>query len=146
MVKLKHFVLFLVVLTKSLCINAQRVIDGDTFYYGSLKIRLANIDAPELSQFGGKESKEQLIKLLKNKTLKYKILKFDRYNRAICNVYVNNKDISLEMVVTGYAFVYRRYCSSQIFFRAEEKAKNRKLGIWKYKIINPETFRKSLHN
>lgn len=126
---------------KSLCINAQRVIDGDTFHYRGLKIRLANIDAPELSQIGGKESKEQLIKLIKNRTLKYKILKFDRYNRAICNVSINGKDLSLEMVVTGYAFVYRRYCSSQTFFRAEEKAKTQKLGIWKYNIINPETYR-----
>lgn len=119
-----------------------RIIDGDTFHYNNLKIRLYNIDSPEMSQKGGKESKEQLIKLLRNKALRYKILKFDNYKRAICAVYVDNKDVSLEMIRLGYATVYRRYCSSSVFYSAEKEAKRQKKGIWKYNFINPEQFRR----
>ena len=119
-----------------------RIVDGDTFHYNSLKIRLYNINSPEMSQKGGKESKEQLIKLLRNKVLRYKILKFDNYKRAICAVYVDNKDVSLEMVRLGYSTVYRRYCSSSVFYSAEKEAKRQKKGIWKYNFINPEKFRR----
>jgi len=121
--------------------NEARVIDGDTFHYNSLKIRLYNIDSPEISQKGGKESKEQLTKLLRNKVLRYKILKFDKYKRAICAVYVNNKDVSLEMVRLGYSTVYQKYCSSSVFYSAEKEAKRQKKGIWKYNFINPEKWR-----
>lgn len=124
------------------CAQNLRIIDGDTFHYNNLKIRLYNIDSPEMSQKGGKESKEQLIKLLRNKVLRYKILKFDNYKRAICAVYVNNRDVSLEMVRLGYSTVYRRYCSSSTFYSAEKEAKRQKKGIWKYNFINPEKFRK----
>lgn len=117
------------------------VYDGDTFKYNNLKIRLYNIDALEKQQVGGQESKRQLLRLLKNKTLRYKILKYDRYSRAICVVYANDKDVSLQMVRLGYAFVYKRYCSSSVFYLAEKQAKRKKLGIWKYSNINPEKFR-----
>ena len=126
--------------------NQVQVFDGDTFYYNNLKIRLYNIDRPEMFQKGGKESKEQLTKLLRNKVLRYKILKFDNYKRAICAVYVDDKDVSLEMVRLGYSTVYRRYCSSSVFYSAEKEAKRQKKGIWKYDFITPEKFRKWKNN
>lgn len=119
------------------------VYDGDTFKYNDLKIRLYNIDALEKKQPHSEESYYFLKRILKNKALKYIILKYDRYNRAICKVYINGKDLSLLMVETGNAFVYRRYCSSFIFLSAEKEAKKKRLGIWKYNNINPEIFRRT---
>lgn len=101
-----------------------------------------NIDALESSQPNSEYCKKLLIKLIKNKTLRYSILKYDRYGRAICKVYVDNKDVSLEMVRFGGAVVYRRYCSDSNFYFAEKEAKKQKKGIWKYNFINPEKFRR----
>lgn len=121
---------------------AQIIRDGDSFNYNGLEIRLYNIDALESNQAHSQECKAKLTELIKGKVLRYEVIKYDRYNRAICRVFVNNKDISLEMVRSGYAFVYYRYCTDSNFFRAEKEAKRKKLGIWKYNNINPEKFRK----
>ncbi len=116
------------------------VIDGDTMIIDNLKVRIQGIDSPEISQKFGKEAKKQLIILTKNKTLRIKIIKFDRYNRAICYIFANNKDVGLQMVQTGYAWAYRRYTNEYVF--AEEKAKNRRIGIWQFNNnINPEIYR-----
>lgn len=116
------------------------VIDGDTMIIDNLKIRIQGIDSPEISQKFGKEAKKQLIILTKNKTLRIKIIKFDRYNRAICYIFANNKDVGLQMVQTGYAWAYRRYTNEYVF--AEKRAKNRRLGIWQFNNnINPEIYR-----
>jgi len=117
------------------------IIDGDTMIIDNLKVRIQGIDSPELSQKFGKEAKKQLIILTKNKTLRIKIIKFDRYNRAICYIFANNKDVGLQMVQTGYAWAYRRYTNEYVF--AEEKAKKRRIGIWQYNNnINPEIYRR----
>jgi len=46
-----------------------RVVDGDTFYVGSYKVRLADVNAPELSDPEGQEAKEALTALISGKTV-----------------------------------------------------------------------------
>ncbi len=50
--------------TRTLDINKIHVIDGDTFAYGSERIRIRGIDTPELSEAGGVEAADRLRALL----------------------------------------------------------------------------------
>lgn len=92
------------------------VVDGDTFHYNGIKIRLYCIDAPELKQAGGEQAKQKLKQLLKGK-INIEILSTDRYGRKVCKVTVNNKDVSFELVRLGYARVYKKYCKCEKFYR-----------------------------
>ena len=93
------------------------VVDGDTFHYGNLKVRLYCIDAPELKQAGGIESKQKLKQLLSAGKINIEILSTDRYGRKVCKVIVNNKDVSFELVRLGYARVYKKYCKCNKFYK-----------------------------
>ncbi|MBU7045436.1 MAG: thermonuclease family protein, partial [Theionarchaea archaeon] len=77
------------------------VIDGDTFRLETGEtVRLIGIDAPELSQPGGKESREYLTHLILNKgvTLEKGYEDRDKYNRLLRFVYLGNKCINEEML------------------------------------------------
>jgi hypothetical protein len=72
------------------------VIDGDTFNTTTMgKIRLADINAPELGEPGSYEARDFLINLVYNKTVYLDIDQFvngtyrrDQYDRLVCVVYV----------------------------------------------------------
>ncbi|MFZ5365712.1 MAG: thermonuclease family protein [Patescibacteria group bacterium] len=64
------------------------VIDGDTFVLKSgQKVRLGNLDAPELEFCGGKEAKERLEKLILGKTVELDIFSYGEFNRPLALVY-----------------------------------------------------------
>ena len=77
------------------------VIDGDTVrgkYANELiKIRLAEIDAPELRQAFGLDSKNCLISLIQesNNEVFFKFKEKDRYDRHVGWIYSKNLDINL---------------------------------------------------
>lgn len=123
-------------------IYVSRVIDGDTFYSNGGKYRLAEIDAPELSQTFGVESKMYLKRLIENKMVYVDVLNTDKYGRLIVRVYLNGIYISQKMVENGYAWQYSRYSKSVILCHLEQTAKNNKKGLWKYNYINPQKHRK----
>ena len=65
-----------------------KVVDGDTVYlkheeYGKLKIRLADIDAPEKDQPHGIDATKTLKKLIDKRSVKLKKVTVDRYNRIV---------------------------------------------------------------
>ena len=79
-----------------------RVVDGDSVNVlrisdkEELRLRLYGIDAPETKQPYGRESKDALKGLLgPNTVISVKVLNKDRYGRLICELHLDNKDISL---------------------------------------------------
>lgn len=117
-----------------------RVVDGDSVNVFSLlekeelKLRLYGIDAPEWKQAYGKESKDALKGLLgQNTEISVKVLDKDRYGRLICELHLDNKDISVNewMVSEGNAWHYVKYAPDDVNLQqAEEDARNNKLGLW----------------
>ena len=113
------------------------VIDGDTVrgkYANELiKIRLAEIDAPELKQAFGIASKNCLKRLIKQSDSKvfFKFKEKDRYDRHVGWIYSEDLDINLEMVKRGCAWVYDRYAERKVLFKHQNLAKENKLGLWK---------------
>jgi len=94
--------------------------DGDTFACTgpeqTLKIRVAGIDAPEVSQGFWKVSRD----LLRTRTLPGSVVscyKADRYKRQVCRVSApDGTDVALELVRTGLAWhtvKYRREQTSE---------------------------------
>lgn len=114
------------------------VIDGDTFQLsshklGDIRIRIAEIDAPELHQPYGQKAKSYLRDLIESKDVICNITEKDRYGRYIAKINVpgtRNIDVAAEMVRAGYAWHYKKYSASQELANIEMKAKLKKKGLW----------------
>ena len=119
------------------------IIDGDTFKLETGEtVRLIGIDAPELSQPGGEESREYLTQLILNKgvTLKKSNEDRDKYNRLLRFVYLDDICINEEMVRLGYAEA--RYLTDSIreyYIQLEMEAETAKAGLWSANIFQPRS-------
>lgn len=110
-----------------------RVIDGDTFvseYYGNeYKIRLSKLDAPEIEQVYGKESKQFLSGLILNKYVNISDEKTGKYGRIIAEVYCDNTFINAQLIKHGCAWIYLSKDSQLLEY--ENYARDNKLGLWR---------------
>ena len=113
--------------------------DGDTVRVISrqaekVTIRLACIDAPETSQgASGKWSTQTLKGLIQGKSISLKSQVKDRYGRTVAEIYLGTKNINLQMVQIGAAYVYRKYlkqCDRDAYLRAEDAATKKGRGVW----------------
>ena len=126
-------------------IACTAVIDGDTFILENGEtVRLIGIDAPELSQPGGEESRQYLTRLILNKgvTLKRGREDRDKYSRLLRFVYLGNLCINEEMIRQGYAEA--RYMSSEDprrehYLTLEMEAESVKAGLWSDHIFQPRS-------
>ena len=92
-----------------------KIIDGDTVYFqannddGYKKLRLVGIDAPEMKQPFGKESRQCLANLINNKLVQIITYGEDRYKRTLAKIIIEKIDINQAMIKNGCAWFYRRY-------------------------------------
>ena len=112
-----------------------RVADGDTITIldpsnTQLKIRLNKIDAPEKSQAFGQRSKQHLSDIVFGKSVTVTWEATDRYGRILGTVWVDGRDINLQMVRDGFAWHYKRYDSSPAYAKAEADARAARRGLW----------------
>ena len=125
-------------------IRIIRVADGDGLavasggWFRSLftrqrRVRLYGIDAPEVDQPLGPESKAALNRICRV-WMRMKVMDFDRYGRVVGLVYRSDpmQSLNRQMVAMGLAFYYRRYGGAQFGMkRAEEDARQARLGLWR---------------
>jgi endonuclease YncB( thermonuclease family) len=113
--------------------------DGDTLRVreGSrtLNVRLACIDAPEISQAPhGVNARAQLQALAPvGSTVELRVKASDRYGRAVGELSRSGRNLNQALVASGTAFVYWQYiqgCDRQTYSRLEAEARLRGLGIW----------------
>lgn len=99
-------------------------------------VRLACIDAPETAQgVGGVEACATLRQLVDGEGLEICPQTTDRYGRTVAEVYSNGRNLSLELVRTGSAYVYRQYfsgCDANAYLEAEAQAKKWRQGVWRW--------------
>lgn len=75
--------------------KVKKITDGDRIEIMSGKrIRIASLDAPELSERGGKAAKEQLSKLVRGKEIGISNELFKSYGRSVRQVTVRGKSIN----------------------------------------------------
>ena len=113
-----------------------KVSDGDTVTILTSnktqhKIRLNDIDAPEKKQAFGNKSKDNLAKYIAGRTVTVEYQKKDKYKRILGTIYYNNRDINLQQVKDGYAWVYKQYSNKQNYIKAEREARSSKKGLWR---------------
>jgi micrococcal nuclease len=142
--------------------NCIRVTDGDTITVVTdgqkLTIRLVGIDAPEKShgkhqpgQPFSQTSKKRLASLVLNKYVDIVPYGKDRYGRTLGVVYVDGKNVNLEMVKAGLAEVYRGKPASGFdndpYQKAEDEARQAGAGMWSFgdRYISPKEWRKTHH-
>ena len=91
------------------------VVDGDTFWIGGEKVRIADIDAPETHPPRcaeearlGNEATERLHALLNSGALTMSAIDRDRdrYGRLLRNVAVSGQDVGEAMIAAGVARAY----------------------------------------
>ena len=112
-------------------VSVLKVTDGDTLVVqGDIRVRLAQIDAPERKQAYGPEAKAALLELVHNAPVTVVYDKTDRYGRVIGQLYVGGKDVNLAMVEAGMAWVYRDYPHTVAYEHAEATARDHGVGLW----------------
>ena len=91
------------------------VVDGDTFYIGGEKVRIAEIDAPETHDYRcaselalGDRATEKLQALLNSGAVTMTSIDRDRdvYGRLLRNVSVNGQDVGDALISAGVARAY----------------------------------------
>jgi endonuclease YncB( thermonuclease family) len=96
-------------------------------------IRCGFIDAPELEQRGGCEAKEFLTALIGGRKVWIVILMrmdtgkpFDRYGRILTVPYLGDRNIEIEMLRNGWAWLVEKYGPDETYFEALEIAQRNK--------------------
>ena len=112
-----------------------QVIDGDTLWVVSEdkqrhKIRLWGVDAPELNQSWGSQSKRALDTLVGDKQVKCELIERDKFKRQVAIVYLGQLDINQLMVATGNAWVFRYY-NKEKYYQDEKQARDSRQGLWR---------------
>jgi len=80
------------------------VIDGDTIKIGATKIRLAGIDAPELTDPFGQKSKWEMVALCKGMEIRAELTGERSYDRLVATCYLpDGTDIGAELIRRGLA-------------------------------------------
>jgi endonuclease YncB( thermonuclease family) len=111
------------------------VTDGDTLTLltdskQQVRVRLAEIDAPESGQPWGARAKDALSALILSQRVKVTYTDKDQYGRTLRRVYVSGKDVNLTMVRMGDAWAYRQYMTDSAFFGVETEARSKNRGLW----------------
>ena len=95
-----------------------------------VKIRLAEIDAPESKQPFGAKSKQSLSELCFGKRAEVVPRATDRYKRTVARVKCAGVDANAEQVNRGMAWVYRKYAKDNNLYVLQHEAKSAERGLW----------------
>lgn len=127
--------------------------DGDTIRVvtaGGQKVtvRLACVDAPETAQgASGAEARTMLRLLVDAGGLEILPQTTDRYGRTVAEVYANGRNVNLDLVRNGAAYVYPQYlssCDANAYLEAEAQAQRWRQGVWRWggNEVRPWDFRR----
>jgi endonuclease YncB( thermonuclease family) len=139
--------------------KCTRVTDGDTIIVSAnsdkVTIRLVGIDAPETSkkkhepgQPFSQKSTKYLAGLVLNKSVDVKSYGTGRYGRTLGVVFVDGKNVNLEMIKAGLAEVYRgppaKGLDLEPYWKAEKEARKDDREMWSLgdKYISPREWRR----
>lgn len=140
MLKQNLIILFVVFFSNSLLAaeiqgKVIRILDGDTIEVlqdkKPVRVRLANIDAPEKKQDFGRWSLNQLKVLVAGQPVKVTYTQTDRYGRIIGRVFTTSgTEANRYMVHSGAAWVYDQYNTDKALLALQHEAQQQKRGLW----------------
>lgn len=129
-------------------VTLEKCVDGDTATFKidgkNVKVRFLAIDTPEsvhpykeVEEYG-KDASEYTCNILKKANsieIAYEdnMSNKDKYGRTLAWVFADNKLVQESLVEIGYAevkYVYAKYTYLDKLYKAQEKAKSKKIGVW----------------
>lgn len=126
-------------------------IDADTLDVAGVRVRLAEVDAPERDQTCTNASgiawpcgriatraMQHMIKMDPHITCT--VASLDRYGRSVATCENGDGDLGGRLVALGLAVVYPRY-SKGTYQDRQEAAKAERLGMWSGEFVNPWDWR-----
>ena len=143
-----------------LCVNASAfgeeffarvivVLDGDTVLIRRsnrlVRIRLAEIDAPEKAQIFGATSKRSLSDMVMGKQVKIISETMDQYGRMVAHLSINGLDVNAEQIHRGMAWEYSSYHSNKALIALQNEAKQAPRGLWALSNPTPPWEWRKLH-
>lgn len=140
------------ILSETLTGKVVGVIDGDTIEIlvgrepspAMVRIRLAEIDAPEQGQAFGQRSKQALSEKIFGKIVEAEVTDIDRYERKVAIIRESQENVCYWMVEKGWAWQYRQYSKSKQLAAIEATARKERRGLWAdANPIPPREWRKS---
>ncbi|HCZ8855123.1 TPA: thermonuclease family protein [Pseudomonas aeruginosa] len=119
------------------------VLDGDTVDVlvdrKTIRIRLADIDAPEKNQPFGQRSRQSLARMVVGNPVAVDVKGTDRYGRTLGMVYAKicapacvAVNANAEQIKAGMAWAYRFHekATSPAMLQLETEARNKQVGLW----------------
>jgi endonuclease YncB( thermonuclease family) len=123
------------------------VMDGDTLLVMQgdkpVKVRLAEVDAPEKAQPYGMASQQSLADMVMGKQVQIASRAIDDYGRMIAIVSVDGLNANHEQVRRGMAWEYSRFHNNRPVMALQGEAQQAKRGLWAGEgIVEPAQWRK----
>ncbi len=110
------------------------VMDGDTVMVlrggQKLKVRMANIDAPEKDQPFGMEARASLQQLVGKRQVQVDTQAVDQYGRMVGTLLLDGRNINQEQVRRGMAWEYSHYHTDRTFIGLQSEAQGARRGLW----------------
>ncbi len=88
------------------------------------------IDAPEMSQRPWGARAQQALRLLLPQRFLFEAAGKDVYGRQFGTVWVENRDVGLEMIRRGQAVAYHDKTTPSAYYAAQADARSAARGIW----------------
>ena len=140
--------LFLLLFSADLAAQNIKVVDGDSLEIDGQRIRLDGIDAPEYKQICkdatgkdyacGQKALEFAQNFIAQSEVDCQCLpEKDRYQRELCECFVNEESLNKALVTAGWAVPYR----ADEYSAAQKEARRYKRGIWQGKNMRPALYR-----
>lgn len=114
-----------------------KVCDGDTYDIllegerAPRRVRMSAIDAPEHGQAFSRRSRRFLDSLIWKKDVRIEVLSKDTYGRLLALTYLpDGREMSHEMVRSGFAWHYKHYDRNVEYDSLESQARRLRLGLW----------------
>lgn len=125
------------------------VTDGDSLWVrpdaggAPREVRIHGIDAPEICQPFGDQSRRALATQVLHRAVTVKSRAQDSYERTLANVTAGGQDVGGWMVRHGHAWSYRFRGKGGPYQAQEASARTERLGLWRSGYpVNPRQFRK----
>ena len=114
-----------------------KIIDGDSVVVKKgrkyIEVRMYGIDCPEWNQYYSIEAREYTATLLHNQQITLIPQYHDKYGRLVALLVKNGQDVNGELVRSGTAWVYPRFCHKEVcktWLANQEIAKSEGRGLW----------------